>query len=248
MSRIRTVKPAFFRSLTIAELGVPTRLTFIGLWTYVDDDGRGVDDSRLIKSELWPLDDDHTKADVEGDMDSLANHGLIERYKVAGRSYFWIPSWTEHQVINHSKRSSLPAPDSFREDSGNDPGTLSEPSVLKGKERKGREAQNRSASLAPFETDFDEMWKDYPRKVDKAKALKAYTARRRAGAPTGDLLRAATNYAETVTGNDPQFVKHCATFFGPDEPWREYVNPPPDAPDAVNTIGGKYDPEKMWAG
>ena len=53
---------------------------------------------------------------------------------------------------------------------------------------------------------------------------------RRTPAPPGRCphrgpARAATNYAETVTGNDPQFVKHCATFFGPDEPWR--VRQPP---------------------
>jgi len=39
MARIRTIKPSFFTSLTIADLGLAERLTFIGLWTHVDDEG-----------------------------------------------------------------------------------------------------------------------------------------------------------------------------------------------------------------
>ena len=57
MARIRSIKPEFFTSLTIADLTVEQRLTFIGLWTHVDDEGRCVDDSRLIKAAIWPLDD-----------------------------------------------------------------------------------------------------------------------------------------------------------------------------------------------
>ena len=116
-------------------------------------------DSRLIKSELWPLDDGSAKADVEGDMESLAAHGLIEE-GVRGRRQVVLPDPLDERNTRSSAIQNLrhcrPRIHS-RKVPGNGPGTVSEPSVLKGREGKGREPQNRSASLAPFEADFDEM-------------------------------------------------------------------------------------------
>lgn len=108
MARIRTIKPAFFSSLTNAELPKPTRLTWIGLWTYVDDAGRGVDDPRLVKASIWPLDDDYTTKKIDADLGLLAKAGKIERYKVAGRRYLRVVEW-HHQRINRPVPSTLPA-------------------------------------------------------------------------------------------------------------------------------------------
>src|SRR3546814_14876688 len=58
MARIRTIKPEFWTSETIAALPIRTRLTFIGLWTYVDDNGVGFGNETLIVAELFPLEDD----------------------------------------------------------------------------------------------------------------------------------------------------------------------------------------------
>lgn len=109
MARIRTIKPEFFTSLTIANLTLEARLTFVGLWTHVDDEGRCVDDARLIKAAVWPL-DDRVSADVERDLTQLTEYSLILRYKVGGRSYLAVRSWREHQRINRPTPSKLPAP------------------------------------------------------------------------------------------------------------------------------------------
>lgn len=109
MARIRTVKPEFFTSLTVAGLSVEARLTFIGLWTHVDDQGRCVDDPRLIKAAVWPL-DDRVSADVERDLRELTESSLILRYKVGERSYLCVRTWDEHQRINRPTKSKLPPP------------------------------------------------------------------------------------------------------------------------------------------
>jgi hypothetical protein len=109
MARIRTVKPEFFTSLTVAGLSVEARLTFIGLWTHVDDQGRCVDDPRLIKAAVWPL-DDRISSDVERDLKELTESSLILRYKVGERSYLCVRAWDEHQRINRPTKSKLPAP------------------------------------------------------------------------------------------------------------------------------------------
>ncbi|MFJ4418236.1 MULTISPECIES: hypothetical protein [unclassified Streptomyces] len=110
MARIRTIKPEFFTSLTIADLTPEQRLTFIGLWTHVDDAGRCVDDPRLIKAAVWPL-DDRTAADVETDLKALTESSLITRYILNRRRYLAVSGWDEHQRINRPTPSKLPAPE-----------------------------------------------------------------------------------------------------------------------------------------
>lgn len=159
MARIRTIKPSFFRSLTITDLPIPARLTFVGLWTYVDDEGRGVDDSRLVKAELWPLDDDMTTRKVEQHLAWFADRGLIMRYGFSGRRYLQVVGWKEHQRINRPQQSAFPAP--FSDQSVNDHGTISDGSGTgharvsepvreegKGKER-NREQGREAAPLPP---------------------------------------------------------------------------------------------------
>ncbi|MDT0432775.1 hypothetical protein [Streptomyces salyersiae] len=110
MARIRTIKPTFFTSLTIADLSYEQRLTFIGLWTHVDDEGRCIDDARLIKAAVWPL-DDRTAADVEEDLRALTEYSLITRYTLTRRSYIAVTGWSEHQRINRATPSKYPAPE-----------------------------------------------------------------------------------------------------------------------------------------
>lgn len=110
MARIRTIKPEFFTSLTIADLTPEQRLTFIGLWTHCDDRGRCVDDARLIKAAVWPL-DDRTAADIESDLRALTASSLIARYTLSGKRYMAVNGWVEHQRINRPTASKLPAPD-----------------------------------------------------------------------------------------------------------------------------------------
>lgn len=156
MARIRTIKPTFFRSLTVTELPKPTRLTWIGLWTYVDDAGRGVDDARLIKAELWPLDDDYTAKKVEKDLQLLEANGSIRRYVVEGRKYLEIIEW-HHQRIDKPTPSILPPPPETTEgtlppDSGNPPGGVEEASVQEKEEGLGRE-QGKDFAPAPADAE-----------------------------------------------------------------------------------------------
>lgn len=78
-------------------------------------------------------------------------------------------------------------------------------------------------TVVAFDADFSAVWEIYPRRIERSKALKAYTARRKAGICADDLLAATRNYATSVIGRDPSFIKHGATFFGPDAPFSDYV-------------------------
>lgn len=112
MARIRTIKPDFFTSLTIADLPLSTRLTFIGLWCYVDDNGVGIDEARLIRASVWPLDESpeilqRTREDLRRLQEAL----LVTRYTVSGRPLLAIKSWSEHQKISHPGKPRFPGPE-----------------------------------------------------------------------------------------------------------------------------------------
>jgi hypothetical protein len=110
MARIRTIKPHFFKSHDVSALSYRARLTWIGLWTYVDDEGRGRDDARIIKGELWPLEDLVTWGDVEADLSELSLSTHVTRYTVENRSFLAITKWDDHQVISRPTASKFPAP------------------------------------------------------------------------------------------------------------------------------------------
>ena len=134
MARIRSIRPEFFSSLDVAALGVRARLTWIALWCHADDEGRGIDDARLIRAFAWPLDDEVKLSDVSDDLDVLEKHGRIIRYAVEGRAYFEIPNFTRYQRPNKPLPSKLPAPPvGLRDDSGSAPVAVEEDYTLEGR-------------------------------------------------------------------------------------------------------------------
>lgn len=83
-------------------------------------------------------------------------------------------------------------------------------------------------SRAKYDDDFGALWEIYPRHKAKADAFRAYQARRNQGVSHEDLLLAVKHYALECdqAGREEQFVMHGATFFGPRDRWRDYLEPP----------------------
>lgn len=113
MARIRSIKPEFWKSEAIAAHSFRARLTFIGLWTYVDDNGVGLDNPKLIAAELFALEEDprETLANVREDLARLHEAGRIRRYTVAGKAFVAIVNWAEHQKIDKPAKPRYPGPD-----------------------------------------------------------------------------------------------------------------------------------------
>ncbi|TAJ46281.1 MAG: hypothetical protein EPO52_17235 [Herbiconiux sp.] len=109
--RIRSIKPEFWRSEDVVALPVPARLTFIGLWTYVDDFGNGNANPKVVKATVWPLDDDVTPEAIRGHIDLLVAGGQVDIYEANGRQYLSISNWEKHQKVDRPSRSNIPAPE-----------------------------------------------------------------------------------------------------------------------------------------
>jgi len=91
-----------------------TRLVFIGLWSYVDDNGVGRDVEKLIVADLFPLEDDprETHATVSRSLARLSEGGQITRYTLEGRPYLYVNAWAKHQRIDKAAKSRYPLPTS----------------------------------------------------------------------------------------------------------------------------------------
>lgn len=110
MARIRTLKPEFFRSKSLAACSVEARMTFAGLWTEADDEGRGKAEPRLIATQIWPWDGPSDEM-VDGWLTELAATGHIHLYSVDDQRYFAIRKWQDHQSASFRRGGSkLPAP------------------------------------------------------------------------------------------------------------------------------------------
>lgn len=150
MARKRMVDPSFWVDEKLGTVDVSVRLLFMGLISQADDEGRLNGHSALIRSLIFPYDQDITVSDVEGWLQLLAADGrkLIIRYEVDHQQYICIPNFKKHQTINKPQDSKLPKPPN--DDYGTDTEPLPQQSVpkegklkeVKGREEKGREEED----------------------------------------------------------------------------------------------------------
>jgi len=110
--RIRTIKPSFWRSDDITGLPMDLRLLFIGLWSYVDDNGVGLDDYRQITADLFALEEDQTatRKYVRDGLAILSRGLLIYRYKIENGSYIFVVAWDRHQRVDRPNKARYPRP------------------------------------------------------------------------------------------------------------------------------------------
>ncbi|MFE3597636.1 hypothetical protein ACFXOH_23275, partial [Bacillus subtilis] len=114
--RIRSIKPEFWRSDDIDALDWHHRLVFIGLWSYVDDNGVGLDKLASICADLFASDMERDPSEtlnrVSTALNSLVERGLIQRYSVDGKAFLFITGWPKHQRVVNPNKPRYPLPTS----------------------------------------------------------------------------------------------------------------------------------------
>lgn len=106
MARIRTIKPEFWTDEKIVGLSFATRLFFIGMWNFCDDEGRGEYSPIRLKNQIFPADD----TDISVLIGELRREKLIEVYTIDNKLYYQISGFAKHQKIDHRRSSKHPAP------------------------------------------------------------------------------------------------------------------------------------------
>lgn len=224
MSRIRTIKPEFFRHEGLQDLeaenpGAYVMLVFAGLWGHCDKAGRFRWRPRTLKLDILPF----LNFDMGKTLALLKESGFIRHYTVGSDQYGEIPSFQDHQRIGGKEAQEpekYPAPTS--EAPEKQLGSTGEALGIAGREGKGREREKEgngdSAREArgdsPSTSEFSEFWSVYPTHVGKRAAFKAF-ARARQRAEHSEIIAGATRYAHDPT-RKPEFTAHPATWLNAD--------------------------------
>jgi hypothetical protein len=190
MARIRTVKPELFKHEELFELEksskLPIRISFIGLFTCCDREGRFKWRPRSLKLDVIPYDE----CDFSRVLDALMTRGFVVKYEVNGDEFGYIPSFNKHQVINNREsESELPNPAtglvldaSSTRESREDHAPSGEG---KGKERKGKEKEGKEIAQAPK---FDFAKSLFELGVEEKNALAWIQVRKSSKAPNTEIV------------------------------------------------------------
>ena len=102
----------------------------------------------------------------------------------------------------------------------------------------------RSRGEEDFESDFNECWQAYPRKIARKAALKAYIAQRRKAVTADTLLTAVQNFAEMMRREQraEDRILYGSTFFGPSDRWEDFTDPPPKILSPAPVVARGADP------
>lgn len=109
MARQRMIKPEFFTSESLAECSSYARLCFIGLWVFADDYGREKFSPRVLKSQIFPL-DDMTVDEFIGCMCELEEVGCIRLYTDGENVYYEVPNFSIYQTVKNPSKTNIPQP------------------------------------------------------------------------------------------------------------------------------------------
>lgn len=238
--RIRSIKPEFWRSTDISNLSIEDRLLFIGLWSYVDDNGVGRFDTAIIAADLFAhdlaRDPIETLSRVSTGCNRLAGQGLLTLYRSENQDFVFITNWEAHQRVNNPNKPRFPRPDAEN-------ATLLRPDVdpkenlppgtgEQGNRGTGEQgyicASPTGERVEPepdLDSEFAEWYSHYPRKRGRGQALKAYrTARNKTDAQT--LLDALQAQIPMLMAKGSELCPYPSTWLN-GERWDDDMNETP---------------------
>lgn len=110
MARIRTIKPEFNTSESVARLSRDSQLFFLKLLTECDDYGRIRWLPKKIAGDLYPMAQDVGAEQVEAWAAELEAEDIFSLYEAGGSTYGRFKNWERHQRVDKPGKSSIPAP------------------------------------------------------------------------------------------------------------------------------------------
>ena len=181
MARCRIIKPEFWDDERLSSVSLQARLTYIGIWNFCDDFGVTKASSLWLKSRVFPYDDKISMKEFEKWLSELRNLKRIIDFKVNGESFFFIPNFLKHQVINRPSKTRYPEPpDNINDESLNTHGALTDEIEIEIEreveiEREHpRECSGMKNAEIKNGDGFEIFWSTYPNKRSKAACEKIW--------------------------------------------------------------------------
>lgn len=236
--RIRTVKPEFWSHPVLSRQEDGTRMLAIALLNIADDEGFFHADPALIRSAVWPFDEDSTKA--RRALESLSKIGWIElnehpTHGMIGR----VVNFTKHQRVDRPSDSKIKVyfdSASIRrgldDQSPPEQGTGNREQGIKTPSPKPKTESAAKGGLSRSERDFLVFWEKYPKKVGKEAARKAWAKVRNPSEVILLCLEALIWQVESEQWQKDggQFIPNPATYLNQQRWLDEKPEPQPPTP------------------
>lgn len=104
--RIRTIKPEMLSHPILARLSDSSRFLAAAILCVADDEGYFHASPAFIRSQVWPFDDDSTRA--RRSIDDLSRIGFIQvRNNPTHGDVGWVVNFTKHQRVDRANKSKI---------------------------------------------------------------------------------------------------------------------------------------------
>ena len=155
------IDPDIWQDEKLSKLDYAGRLFFIGLITQSDDYGKLRGNPKLLKSLIFPYEDNHIK--IENYIKELATLGIIILYNVNQESFIKIKNWEKYQTLTYKGKDTIPEPPLINpEETLNKPLINPEEQDKLSKEKlnkdKGAKAPDPEVYLFLKNKDFESLW------------------------------------------------------------------------------------------
>ncbi len=165
MARKRQIDPDIWTSEQVISLQVEARLLFIGMISQADDEGRLKGSPLSLKVSIFPA-DKYDLDKIKLWRDAVVKSTLAICYEKDGIEYLSLPNFNKYQYMTKRFPSKLPSPDSSCV-VVNDELIIGERQLYGIGIGIGIEVGNGIGA-------FDVFWKEYPKRVGKKDAEKAF--------------------------------------------------------------------------
>jgi hypothetical protein len=215
MSRIRTIKPDFWRDEALSSVSAEAALLAIGLLNHSDDEGFFNANPKLIEADVFPLRELSSSITVL--LRELSKIGYLTMFLGSdGKKYGMVTNFAKHQVINKPRQSKIKGLCSLPEEYGSD--TVDVPLGMEWNGKgKGKEKEIEGANALDG---FDEFWMIYDKKVEKPQAEKSWKRIK----PTIELQLTIYAAARTYVASTPdkKYRKNPSTWLN-NQCWNDEV-------------------------
>lgn len=216
MARSRNIKPGLFKNEILGVADPILTLAFQGLWLLADREGRLEDRPLRIKAETFPY---REGVDIEAMLDWLQTEGFILRYQAVGKRYIQVLNFRRHQNPHKNETpSEIPTP-SESEAVPNKSEFLPSESQALGLIPDSLNLIPDSVTCSPSASEsaddgFATFWKQYPKKVAKPQALKAWKKAKPFGHELADLMAALEKQKASAEWlkDGGRYIPHPATW------------------------------------
>jgi hypothetical protein len=246
--RIRSIKPEILEDEEVGALSDAAWRLWVSMWLMADDFGNLRAAPAMLKGLVW-WSDEHTKSTAEVDrlLAELVARRRIELYQVNGAPHAHIRNWEKHQRIDNAGRPRVQGPEHGNSNTcveirGESPRV----SASRGSDLRSTTTTNDHDQRIPSPSvsgpriaqglsfDFEAVYTAYPRKIGRKRALQRFRQQVTTPENYAALTRAVANYAASVVGTEPRYVKHFDSFMAS---WEEWVDGEKCAPRPVKRVG-----------